>query len=306
MDKEKFLPLFLILLFSSCKNNHNQEISLHDGLRDNQELIEIYNSDQTDRRSANFGWEELNKRDLNRRKRVQELLDSNKVKSSIDYQNAAMIFQHGRGPKSYEMAVKLMEKSIEIDSTANKWLLAAATDRYLLSKNEPQIYGTQYSQSGPWEEPWRLDEIDTTKVSDAERIEFGVETLEEQRENVKRMNRKKIPDLLKQNITIEEIVKIIVSQSKKEPEYDISERAINSFGYSLMEQKRNDEALSIFKANIELYPSRSNTWDSYGECLLLLGRKKEGLKAYKKSLELNPANENARAVLNKTYGVGNF
>ncbi len=36
-----------------------------------------------------------------------------------------------------------MRKSIELDSTAIKWLLAAAIDRELLSRGKPQICGTQ-------------------------------------------------------------------------------------------------------------------------------------------------------------------
>ncbi|MCH2196472.1 hypothetical protein [Kordia sp.] len=97
-----------------------------------------------------------------------------------------MIFQHGKESTDYGMAVKLMKKSIELDATADKWLLAAATDRYLLSKNESQVYGTQYERNQG--EPWRLSDIDTTKITDEERIEFGVQTLAQQRERVKKMN----------------------------------------------------------------------------------------------------------------------
>jgi len=152
--------------------------------KDNQELMEIYRNDQAERETGSFSWG----KDKLREVRVSQLLDSNKVRTSKDYHNAAMIFQHGNDSTAYGMAVKLMRKSIELDSTANKWLLAAAIDRYLLSKNEPQIYGTQYKQYGHGT-PWVLGKIDSTKISDTERIEFGVETLAEQRENVKQMNR---------------------------------------------------------------------------------------------------------------------
>ena len=36
--------------------------------------------------------------------------------------------------------------AIELDSTKNKWLLAASIDRELMSRNKPQIYGTQYTK----------------------------------------------------------------------------------------------------------------------------------------------------------------
>ncbi len=97
-----------------------------------------------------------------------------------------MVFQHGNDSSDYGKAVGLMKKAIELDSTTNKWLLAATTDRYLLSKGEAQIYGTQYRKKA--DEPWKLAEIDTTKISDAERIKYGVETLAEQRQKVKEMN----------------------------------------------------------------------------------------------------------------------
>lgn len=88
---------------------------------------------------------------------------------------------------------------------------------------------------------------------------------------------------------------------KKEPAYNISEDAINSFGYQLMQQNKQAEAEILFKLNTELYPSSYNVFDSYGECLLAAGKEQEGIAAYKTSLELNPQNTNARKVLAK-YG----
>lgn len=108
------------------------------------------------------------------------------MRTANDYKNAAMVFQHGKDSIDYGMALRLIKKAIEMDTTMNKWLFAAATDRYLLSINEPQIYGTQYQKMG--DEPWKLGEIDTTVISDVERIKYGVETLSEQREKVKKMN----------------------------------------------------------------------------------------------------------------------
>ena len=264
---------------------------------DNTELIELYKNDQLDRQTDTIDWSIVSKNDSLREIRIYQLLDSSKVRTSKDYHNAAMIFQHGRDSIAYGMAVKLMRKSIELDSTANKWLLAAAIDRNLLSRGKSQIYGTQYYRKKG--EPWELRDIDTTQISDAERIEYGVETLAEQKESVKRMNRKKISKLLSQGKSIDDVIKIIKSENKINPEFDISERGINRFGYNLLGQNRNEEALKIFKLNTELYPNGFNTWDSFGECLLIVGKKEEGIKAYKKSLELNPKNKNAETIINK-------
>ncbi len=285
----------IILLFglASCKMNREKPLT------DNLELMEIYEADQADRQTDNIDWSVVSKRDSLREVRIYQLLDSNQVRTSKDYHNAAMIFQHGGDSTAYGMAVKLMRKSIELDSTANKWLLAAAIDRYLLSKDEPQIYGTQYQKFGE-DEPWQLGKMDTTKISDAERIEYGVETLAAQRERVKQMNSKKLSEFIVQGKSVDEVIEVIKSEEKRDSEYDISEDGINSFGYNLMEQSKNKEALKIFKLNTELYPDRFNTWDSYGECLLILGEKEEGIKAYKKSLKLNPKNKNAETIIQQS------
>jgi predicted alpha/beta superfamily hydrolase len=86
---------------------------------------------------------------------------------------------------------------------------------------------------------------------------------------------------------------------KKEPEYNISEEALNAFGYDLMNQNKLKDSKIIFELNVELYPDSYNVYDSYGECLLNMGKQKEALINYQKSLELNPANTNAKNILKK-------
>lgn len=296
---KNILLVISVLGLAACQlNKENSKASVEEPIEDNAELIEIYRNDQADRQTDQIDWNVVSKRDRLREARIYQLLDSNKVRTSNDYHHAAMIFQHGQDSTAYGMAVKLMRKSIELDSTANKWLLAAAIDRYLLSKDEPQIYGTQYQKFGK-DEPWQRGRMDTTKISDAERIEYGVETLAQQREKVKRMNRKELSELIHQGKSIDAILETIQSQNKHDPEYDVSESGINSFGYYLMNQNKKDEALKIFRLNTELYPNAFNTWDSLGECLLVLGKKEAGINAYRKSLELNPNNKNAKAIIEK-------
>jgi tetratricopeptide (TPR) repeat protein len=264
--------------------------------QDNQELIDIYKRDQADRQTDNIDWSVVSVNDSVREVRIYQLLDSQMVKTSKDYHNAAMVFQHGGDSTAYGMAVKMMKKSIELDPKANKWLLAAAIDRYLLSKKEPQIYGTQYHKYGK-DKPWELAKMDSTKISDKERIEYGVETLAQQRNKVKQMNKKKLSELSSEGKTTDEIVTFIKAETKLESNYNISESGINSFGYNLMAQGNHEDALKIFELNTKLFPKGYNTFDSYGECLLILGRKKEAIKAYKKSLKLNPKNKNAELVI---------
>lgn len=293
--KHKLPFLLLAIIFWSCqKPTPPEETTVR--LADNMELAEIYENDQNDRRTAEIDWSIVGERDALRQERVHELLDSGLVKSSKDYYHAAMIFQHGWDSIAYGMAVKLMRKSIELDSNANKWLLAASIDRDLLSRNKPQIYGTQFRRQS-MDQPWEQSPMDTTQITDAERIEYGVETLAEQKAKVIRMNLKKLDELTNNVMSVDEIISIIKKQLESKPVYDFSERAINGFGYDLMAGEKYEDALKIFRLNTEIYPEGFNTYDSYGECLLILDRKEEAIAAYKKSLELNPENDNAKKVL---------
>lgn len=304
---KKFIVLLSILIvscnnFEKSKNKSEIKSETKTTLKDNAEIVKdnaelqtMYEADQSNRRSNNIDWSIVSKRDSLRRAKVYELLDSNKIRTAQDYHNAAMIFQHGSDTIASGMAVKMMRKAIKLDPTINKWLLAAAIDRDLMRKDKPQIYGTQYRRKNGG--PWELYKIDTTVITDQERIEFGVETLAEQRERVKQMNKKDLSELLEQGKSIDEIIKIVKKEDKEKSEYDLSEMALNVFGYQLMEQGKNQDALKIFKLNTELYPNAYNTYDSYGECLLKLGKTDKAIKAYEKSLELNINNDNASKVL---------
>lgn len=263
---------------------------------DNTELQELFKSDQEDREN-HLSSKDINYNDSIREARVYELLDSNKVVTAEDYNTAALIFHHGEDSVAYAMAVKLMKKSIELDSTRNKWFLAAITDRYLLSINKPQIYGTQYKRL----EGRKViqENMDTTQISDAVRIEYGVETLAEQKMKLINLNRKKLTDILEEGKTIDELVLIIKKEDRKTTKYDLRETWLNNFGYQLMNEEKNEDALKIFELNTWLHPRAYNTFDSYGECLLKLGYKDKAIEAYKKSLELNQKNYNAVNVLSR-------
>jgi len=152
------------------------------------------------------------------------------------------------------------------------------------------------------DQPWVLSKIDTSKITDDERKEYGVGTLAEQREKVKLMNKKNLSELLANGNTVDEVVTFCLQEDKSKSLYNLSESGVNNFGYGLMAQKRYREALKIFELNIKLYPKGSNAFDSYGECLFKLGKKEEAIAAYKKSLELNPKNSNAHKVLAEIKG----
>ena len=68
---------------------------------------------------------------------------------------------------------------------------------------------------------------------------------------------------------------------------------INRLGYWLLGRKRIDEAIEVFKINVEDYPDSSNAYDSLGEAYEMKGDKELAIKNYQKSVELNPDNTNA-------------
>ncbi|WP_109851913.1 tetratricopeptide repeat protein [Aquimarina sp. AU58] len=280
-------------------------ISLSQNNMDNPELKKLYKEDQADRKTEKVDWKLISERDSLRRKRVYELLKSDKVKTANDYSNAAMIFQHGKDSIAFGMAVKLMKKAVSLDATISKWLLAAAIDRELMSRDQPQIYGTQFVRKGK-EDPWELYTIDTTKISDEERIAHKVETLARLKERVKLLNKKPISEVLETGISIEEFISFCRREKtqKEESKYNLTEIAINNYGYELMKKDKNKEALALFKLNVELYPNAFNTYDSLGECLLKLDETEEGLSAYRKSLALNPDNKNAEKIIKKYQNPG--
>lgn len=285
------LAIILSMTFSCSQNPDNSSITEID----NAELQQLFDADQEDRESHKLDTKGINYNDSIREARVYELLDSNKVRTANDYTNAALIFHHGEDSIAYRMAVELMRKSIELDSAGDKWFLAVITDRYLLSINKPQIYGTHYKRLA--NNIVVREEMDSTKITDAERIEYGVETLAEQREKIKNLNKKKLTELLDEGKTVDELILFVKNDDVQTSQYDLRETWFNHFGYNLMNEGEKDDALKIFKLNTELYPDSYNSFDSYGECLLEFGDIENAIIAYKRSLELNADNNNAKKVL---------
>jgi len=66
------------------------------------------------------------------------------------------------------------------------------------------------------------------------------------------------------------------------------------YGYVLMNLKKNEEALKVFKKNTEKYPQSWNVFDSLGEALNKTDDSSGAIFNYKKALELAPANQKKR------------
>ena len=81
--------------------------------------------------------------------------------------------------------------------------------------------------------------------------------------------------------------------------YSFAENELNSLGYQLLNMQKVEEAIEIFKLNVEAYPQSSNAYDSLGEAYLVNGDKELAIKNYQKSVELNPQNTNGIEMLRK-------
>lgn len=79
--------------------------------------------------------------------------------------------------------------------------------------------------------------------------------------------------------------------------YYFLEHEFNALGYRYLNEEKYDQAIAVFKLNVELYPASWNTHDSLGEALMKNGQIKLATACYNKSLELNPDNENGKRML---------
>ena len=86
---------------------------------------------------------------------------------------------------------------------------------------------------------------------------------------------------------------------KESDDYDLNENEMNQVGYQLMGSDKIEEALQVFKLNVEAFPKSSNVYDSYGEAFMKLGKNEQAIENYKKSIELNPGNQGGIDMLKK-------
>jgi tetratricopeptide (TPR) repeat protein len=81
---------------------------------------------------------------------------------------------------------------------------------------------------------------------------------------------------------------------------DLCEKAVNRYGYTFMRTHGGIEnALRLFRLNVNLFPSSYRAYDSLGECFMVAGNNELAIANYEKSLSLNPANKNAERILEK-------
>ena len=78
---------------------------------------------------------------------------------------------------------------------------------------------------------------------------------------------------------------------------------LNRVGYDLLALEMPQDAVAVFRLNVELHPTDANAPDSLGEGLLAAGDTAAALAAYRRALELNPQNANAAATVERLEGA---
>ena len=69
---------------------------------------------------------------------------------------------------------------------------------------------------------------------------------------------------------------------------------MNTYGYQLINNNKIQEALHVFKLNIERYPDSWNAYDSYAEALNLFGKTDEAIKNYETAKSKAPEEQKKR------------
>jgi Beta-lactamase class C and other penicillin binding proteins len=77
------------------------------------------------------------------------------------------------------------------------------------------------------------------------------------------------------------------------PRYAPDENTLLIFGYSLLADKKTEDAIEALKLEVHEYPGYWNGYDTLAEVYAALGEKQLAIQNYEKSVEINPDNQNA-------------
>lgn len=133
----------------------------------------------------------------------------------------------------------------------------------------------------------------TTKIGvDIEKILSGIIF-----ENPKPSAAREFAKYIKTDGAEKALMKMKVLYSTKKDKYDFSENGFNTLGYQYLHKKMYKNAITVFNANLLLYPKSANAYDSLGEVYLKINNKKKAIASYRQALKLNPQLESSKKML---------
>jgi hypothetical protein len=161
----------------------NRLYTARDSEVSNTEMEAIYKEDQRVRLAVPINWDAVNKTDAKRREETKRLLASGELHTGRDFEEAAVVFQHGDTANDYLLAHTLATVAVSKGDATAIWIAAATLDRYLMKVGQKQVFGTQYS--GYAQHQWTQEPYDRGLVSDALREQLGVPSQALQLEQLK-------------------------------------------------------------------------------------------------------------------------
>jgi hypothetical protein len=146
------------------------------------EIREIRDADQADRKFTKLPppdeMKAMVERDKKRREQIRELLNDGKLVTPEDFDNAALVFQHGETPDDFLTAHELSMIAVMLGRFNS--LPALSEDRFLEKIGRKQRFGTQFGMGINNKLVARpIDGGLATSVTDALRADFLVPTVRE-------------------------------------------------------------------------------------------------------------------------------
>jgi len=75
---------------------------------------------------------------------------------------------------------------------------------------------------------------------------------------------------------------LVTEKDSLQSRYGVNDaNMLNGLGYNLINQERQNDALTVFQVNLDLYPEIANCYDSIAECYMNLGDNENAIKYYK-------------------------
>ncbi len=86
--------------------------------------------------------------------------------------------------------------------------------------------------------------------------------------------------------------------------FDFGDGTLAELGESLAEKGREQDALSLHKFNVEMFPSSLRAYEGLAEAYVDTGQKDKAIQAFRKMLELDPQNRYAQRRLEELQASG--
>ena len=159
--------------------------SLLESSTSSPEMAKIFEEDQRVRLGVKWTKEyglKVAPADRQRREKVRDLLVKGELRSGLDFERAAFIFQHGEDSRDFLLAHALALASMARGEKSASWIASVSLDRYLLAIGQPQVLGTQmnFGLDAGLRKPY-----DSALVPETLRRQLGLQTPKDEAEQIK-------------------------------------------------------------------------------------------------------------------------